>query len=507
MHPGAGRARSGVNFRAGQQDVAFVSFQFVAFLAIVAAVHFTLPLKARWIWLLAASLFFYGFAEPIYLVQILAATAVSFWFALRIEAAQGKPAKQRYLFPAILLLVANLVVFKYAPFLNETLRGAFGLAGAEYPIPALKWLLPLGISFYTFQLISYLVDTFRGAKAERQFGPFALYVSFFPKLVAGPIERGRNLLPQIHTEHRFDHARIVEGLQLILWGAVQKIVIADRIAPFVDAVFNDVEFHTGPTFIAAIFFYAFQLYADFAGYTNMALGIALIFGYRLTQNFNNPYFAVSIQDFWKRWHISLTSWLTDYVYTPLTRQKTLKIKLFDLMLYSLLITFIVSGLWHGAGWTFILWGALHGTYIVVSLLLQKRWNNFARAIKLNERPNLYRALKMGVTFTLVCFAYILFRANDLWDVGYVLGHLGTGWGALPSAAADFVNYEFGAFAAALAGIVVMIAADILRGRVDLRAILTPRPALRWTAYYAGAVAIGVLGAFWGASNQFIYFRF
>lgn len=488
--------------------LAFITTQFLVFVLVTAAGWLALPSSARWIWLLGASLVFYGWAEPFFLVQILAATAAAYWFALKIEAAPDKKAKQKWLTPGIVLLAANLVAFKYTPFFNESLRALLGVAQIGWPIPELKWLLPIGISFYTFQLIAYLIDTFRGQKAERDIGMFALFVTFFPKLVAGPIERGKNLLPQLHAKPSFDYNNAVQGLQLILWGVIQKAVIADRIAPFVDAIYNDPTGASGPQIVFATFLYAFQIYADFAGYTNIALGIALFFGYRLTQNFNNPYFAVSIQDFWKRWHISLSSWLTDYVYTPLTRQKKFKIKFYDLMLYSLLVTFIVSGFWHGANWTYIAWGALHGTYIVVSLLLQKRWNNFARAVKLNDHPMVYRTLKMSVTFALVCFAYILFRASDMGAATTLIAHLGTGWGELVSGVRDVVGDDTNEFILAVLGIMLLMSADILRGRVDVGAKITAAPIWgRYAVYYAGAMAIVVLGALYDTNQQFIYFRF
>jgi hypothetical protein len=488
--------------------VAFISTQFLVFLLVTAAVHFMLPVRIRWMWLLAASLAFYGIGEPVFLIQMLAASAATFWFAMKIEAAPDKSAKQRLLWPAILLLVGNLVVFKYTPFFNESLQNLFWRIDVDYPFRDLVWLMPVGISFYTIQLISYLVDVFRGQKAERHAGLFTLYVTFFPKLVAGPIERAKNLLPQLHARPGFDYGLAVQGLQLAWWGAIQKVVIADRIAPFVNRVYDNPDAVNGAQIAFATFLYAFQIYADFAGYTNMALGIALIFGYRLTQNFNNPYFAVSIQDFWKRWHISLSSWLTDYVYTPLTRQKTFKIKLYDLMLYSLLITFIVSGLWHGANWTYITWGALHGVYIVGALLLQKRWNAFARAVKLTQMPNTYRALKMGVTFLLVCLAYILFRAATMDDALTIFARLPTGWDQAFSSISDTVGAEVIEFLIALAGIAVLMGADILRGRVDVGATLTAKPAaLRWSVYYLGALGFVLLGAFYSVSHEFIYFRF
>jgi D-alanyl-lipoteichoic acid acyltransferase DltB (MBOAT superfamily) len=489
--------------------LAFISTQFLIFLLVVTAVHFMLPVRARWIWLLAASLFFYGLAEPIYLIQILAATGVSFWLGKRIEAAPEKKDKQRVMALGVVLLTANLVVFKYTPFLNETLRSLLGMANVEYPVPELQWLLPIGISFYTFQLISYLVDVFRGQqKAEREFGAFALYVTFFPKLVAGPIERAKNLLPQIHAHPAFDRTQAMLGLQLILWGLFKKVFVADRLAPFVSAIYDNPEAANGVQIAFATWLYAFQLYCDFSGYTDIALGIALIFGYRLTQNFNRPYFATSIQDFWKRWHISLTSWLTDYIFTPITRQKTFKIKFFNLMLYGMFITFVVSGLWHGAAWTYVVWGALHGGYIVVSLLLQKRWNNFARAIKLVDRPNLYRALKISVTFSLVCFAYIFFRASSMDDALHMVASLGTGWGEFKDNMLSVIGMRRNDFFIAMLGIAVVMGAEVLQGRFDMRKAIDARPAwMRWSLYYVGSVAVVLLGAFYGAQTDFIYFRF
>jgi D-alanyl-lipoteichoic acid acyltransferase DltB (MBOAT superfamily) len=480
------------------------------FFLVVAAVHFMLPARTRWIWLLAASLFCYGLAEPIFLVQILAATGLSFWLAKRIEAAADRKVKQKIMAVGVILLTANLLVFKYVPFLNETLRAILGIARIEYPVPELHWLLPIGISFYTFQLISYLVDVFRGQqKAEQNFGIFTLYVAFFPKIVAGPIERAKNLLPQIHAHPVFQRADVMLGLQLILWGTFKKVFVADRIAPFVNAIYDNPDAANGVQITFATWLYAFQLYCDFSGYTDMALGIALIFGYRLTQNFNRPYFATSIQDFWKRWHISLTSWLTDYIYTPLIRQKTFKIKLFNLILYAMFITFVVSGLWHGAAWTYVVWGALHGGYIVVSLMLQKRWNNFARKVKLLERPNLYRAGKIVVTFSLVCFAYIFFRANSMGDALHLVASLGTGWGDFTAnlASVAIVGQRM-EFLLALIGIGIVMGAEIMQERVNMREFINSRRVwIRWGLYYSALLSILMFGALYGTQADFIYFRF
>jgi alginate O-acetyltransferase complex protein AlgI len=484
----------------------FISLQFAAFFIVVAGVYFLLPLRVRWAWLLAASLYFYGAAEPIYLLQILAVTGLSYVAAIQIERAEAPSRKSLILTGSVVLLVANLFLFKYTSFLNETLRSLFGFAGADYPVGVVKILLPIGISFYSFQLISYLVDVARGAKAERHAGVFALYVAFFPKLIAGPIERAKNLLPQLHAPRGFDYALAVSGLQLIAWGAFKKVVVADRSAPFVQRAYEDPHAVDGVVMTFSTWLYAFQLYFDFSGYTDMALGLAAVLGFKLMQNFNRPYFATSIQDFWKRWHISLTSWLTDYIYTPLTRSKRIKMKWHDLMLLSLFITFLVSGLWHGAQWTFVAWGALHGAYMVGGSLLQRPWNKVAKAIGLNKRPQLYRAMKIAVTFVFVCLAYILFRAESLADAAYIFTHLGTGWDKAAYSLRVFTVYWRTDLVIVMAGIAVVMLVEFLQGRVDLGKLLATRPALRWTVYYAGAASIALMGAFYG-QQQFIYFRF
>ena len=332
--------------------MSFSSLEFLSFLAATVAVYFALPLAVRWMWLLVASAFFYAFAGPAFLLQIAAATGFSYLMAFAIERAADPGRKRALLAIAIVVLLGNLVLFKYASFFNGAIGALTGWSGAmgEGPI---SLLMPLGISFYTLQIIGYLVDIHRGDKAERHLGIYSLYVLLFPKVVSGPIERGRNLLPQLHALPVFNAALAMSGVQLMLWGAFKKFVVADRIAPMVDRVFSAPHEFEGVAMTFATWLYAFQLYFDFSGYTDMALGAAMIFGIRLMQNFDRPYFAMSIQDFWKRWHISLTSWLTDYVYTPITRAKWIRIKLYNLILIALMVTFVISGFWHGSHWTFI----------------------------------------------------------------------------------------------------------------------------------------------------------
>lgn len=485
----------------------FISREFAIFFAIAAVVYFLLPKHLRWMWLLAASVYFYGAAEPIFVAQIIAAAIATYYCGLRIQNAPDPSRKRLLLTIGICLLVANLAVFKYTGFLNETLRGIFAFLGLSYPVPSISILLPIGISFYTFLLIGYLVDVFRGTQAERHLGIFSLYVLFFPKLIAGPIERTKNLLQQLHAPPDFKYEQAVYGLQLILWGVFKKAVVADRIAPHVDAIYNAPHAADGVALTLATFMYAFQLYCDFSGYTDIALGTAAFLGFNLVRNFDRPYMATSIQDFWKRWHISLTSWLTDYIYTPLTRQRRFKIKFYTMMLVGLFVTFVVSGIWHGAQWTFVIWGMLHGGYIVTSLLLQKQRNNFVRSIGLAKYPAAHRAVKIATTFLLVCFAYIWFRANSVADAFHITTHLHTGWTAPVEGVKDLVGPDQPGFLVALIGIAIVMAADILLGQKDrIQALLADRSWLRWGLYYAGATSIMVLGAL-HAEQPFLYFRF
>ncbi|MFN3746378.1 MAG: MBOAT family O-acyltransferase [Hyphomicrobiaceae bacterium] len=487
--------------------MAFISREFAIFFTIVAVGYFALPKRVRWIWLLASSVYFYGIAEPLFLAQIIAAAVATYYFGLQIQLAPDPVRKRSLLTIGVCLLVGNLAVFKYTGFLSESLRGVFAWLGLSYPVPSISILLPIGISFYTFLLIGYLVDVFRGSQAERHLGLFSLYVLFFPKLIAGPIERTKNLLQQLHTPPDFKYEQAVFGLQLILWGVFKKAVVADRIAPHVDAVYSAPHAADGVTLTLATFMYAFQLYCDFSGYTDIALGAAAFLGFSLVRNFDRPYMATSIQDFWKRWHISLTSWLTDYVYTPLTRQRRFKIKFYTMMLAGLFVTFVVSGIWHGAQWTFVIWGMLHGSYIVTSLLLQKQRSAFVRAIGLTKYPTLHRAVKIAATFLLVCFAYIWFRANSVADAIYITTNLHTGWTAPLPGIKELVGPNQPSFLLALLGIAVVIAADILQGHWDkVRALLSTRSWLRWGLYYSGATAILVLGVL-HTDQPFLYFRF
>jgi alginate O-acetyltransferase complex protein AlgI len=460
--------------------------------------------------LLTASLWFYAAAGPVYLLQLLTVIGAVYGLALRIEGTADAANRKRLVTLGVLGLLANLFTFKYLSFANESARALLGWMGASYPVPELRLALPLGISFYSLQLISYLVDVYRKTvPAERHAGIFALYVTFYPKMVAGPIERAKDLLPQLHKPQPFVAQRVALGLQLVAWGAFKKVVVSDRIAPYVRKVFDDPRSFDGVTMTAATLLFAIQLYCDFSGYSDIAVGTAQTLGYKLTQNFNRPYAATSVQDFWKRWHISLSNWLTDYVYTPLTRTKVLKIKWYYLTLVSIFATFVASGLWHGAAWTFVAWGALHGAYLVVSLETQKWRRKTIKRVKLDRTPRLLHALRVAYVFSLVCVAYVLFQANSLADAWYVFSHAGTGW----THARQSLRLLFGGqrpdVLLIVFGAVIVLAVDVLRDRVkSLRREIGLRPYWqRWSLYYGVVLSVVLLGAFYGGNQQFIYFKF
>jgi len=490
--------------------MAFNSFHFLIYFPIVLGCYHALPHRFRWLLLLAASLYFYMAWRAAYVVLLLGAILVSYLAGIWIEEAQAPALKRRHLAFGLTVLLGNLFVFKYFNFFNDSVRAVAELMGLHYGLGALKLLLPIGISFYTFQKASYLIDIYRGKqRAERHLGIFALYSSFFPQLVAGPIERGPHLLPQFREEHRFDYAQIASGLRLMAWGFFKKTVVADRLAPFVNDVYSNPTQQVGTSLLLATLFFAFQVYCDFSGYSDIAVGCARTIGFRLIDNFRQPYFSSSIQEFWKRWHISLSSWLTDYVYTPFTRARWLKMHWYPKLLLSLLLTFLVSGLWHGANWTFVVWGALHGFYLICALLLQKRRLRAVKALGLDSRPRLLKWINIASTFGLVCIAYIFFRANTLSDAFYVLGH---GLASIPqlrfSSIAQFDHYAHNEFVLACLGIgVVMLNDYVTVNDFKLVKDLRQKPWVRRSFDFAITAGIALFGAFYGGKQTFIYFEF
>lgn len=402
----------------------FNSYEFVVFLPIVLLLFFKLPYIVRPLFLLIASYIFYMWWRPEYIVLLLIQTFIDYMAGIYI--ADSRSARSRRLFLA-LSMASNLGIlffYKYFMFFNETGRAVLEALHVQYPIPQLEIILPMGISFYTFQSMSYTIDVYRGStKVERSFLTFSLFVTFFPQLVAGPIERSSSLLSQIHERQVFDVQRFVYGMRHILWGLFKKIVIADRLAVVVQTAYENPSQHKGLPLLLATYCFAIQIYCDFSGYSDIAVGSAQVMGFRLMTNFWKPYHAQSIGDFWQRWHISLSTWFRDYVYIPLGGNRVSRFRHYA----NLFVTFLISGLWHGANWTFVVWGALHGLYMICSLATKSWRNVLCNKTGLGRWPRAIVLFRIFATFHLVCFGWIFFRAQSVKEAWYITTHLFSDW--------------------------------------------------------------------------------
>jgi len=403
----------------------------------------------------------------------------------------------------LLSLAANLgllFAFKYFNFFNGAARAAFHHFNIVYHIPNLRVLLPVGISFYTFQTLSYSIDVFRGErKAEHHFGIFALYVAFFPQLVAGPIERSTRLLPQFSEKHQFNYQRLIDGFILMVWGFFKKIVIADRLAVVVNHVYNNVPDYNGISFLIASYCFALQIYCDFSGYSDIAIGAAKIMGYDLMTNFDRPYFSKSISEFWKRWHISLSTWFRDYLYIPLGGNRVKKWHWY----FNMMVVFLLSGLWHGANWTFLIWGGLHGFYLILSILTTTLRKKFALIFFRNENSVLSKIFKVVVTFHLVLFGWVFFRANSLADAIYILKKI------FLSFESNLLHYglDRSQWYSAVLAVSLLILVHFAERKRSLSSIIRSQPAmLRWGLCFLLTIGVVVLG-YYDQSLQFIYFQF
>lgn len=400
----------------------FNSIDFVVFFPIVVLLYWILPTRFRNPMLLIASYYFYMNWEPIYALLILF-SSITTWgcarlletTAIRVSASDANTFttdkiritnKKALITICIVINIGILFLYKYLGFVGDSIKSLFDIFGIGLYIPHFELLLPVGISFYTFQALGYIIDVYRGEiKAERNFFTYALFVSFFPQLVAGPIERAKNLLPQFHKKHLFNGNFMIEGLKMMIWGYFMKLCIADSVSSYVDAVFNNIDMHNGKSIWLASFFFTFQIFCDFAGYSLIAIGTAKCLNFHLMQNFRQPYLANNVKDFWRRWHISLSTWLSDYIYKPLGGSREGEFKHHR----NLFITFLISGLWHGANWTFVLWGVYHG--FLQSLLVAK--NQIKN--KFNIKVTIPKLLGIFITFLLMLFGWVLFRANNIHD--------------------------------------------------------------------------------------------
>lgn len=496
----------------------FNSLDFLIFFPVVVSIYYLIPDRVKHLWLLAASYYFYMCWNAKYALLLLFCTFVTYLCALLLEKVKGSgysdqkktAMKKLCLAAGILINLAILAYFKYANFGLASLQKLFALANIQLNIPTVDVVLPVGISFFTFQALSYTIDVYRGdIYAEKNFFRYALFVSFFPQLVAGPIERSRNLLKQLADPRKFSFENAREGLLLMLWGFFLKVVLADRAAIFVDAVYADIAAYSGWYLIVATMLFAVQIYCDFCGYSIIAMGAAKILNIELMENFDAPYLACSVAEFWRRWHISLTSWFKDYLYIPLGGSR--KGKLHHHL--NRIVVFLVSGLWHGADWSFVIWGGLNGLYQVVGDLLRPLRNAGVRALKLNRDSLGHKLLQMLITFVLVDFSWIFFRAADLRQSLAVIDsifHADNPWilfdGSLYTCGLDSKNFTL-----LLLSTAMLIFADICKKRgIRLRSVIIRQDFwVRWLVIALAISAILLLGI-WGPSYDaasFIYFQF
>ena len=483
----------------------FNSIQFLFFFPVVMILYFIIPFKIRWILLLIASYYFYMCWKVDYIVLIIISTLIDYICSNQMAKLKFKKNRKKWLLISIFSNLGILFGFKYFNFFSENIQTLFNQYNIFYDIPFFNVLLPVGISFYTFQTLSYSIDVYNGkTTAQKHLGVFAVYVSFFPQLVAGPIERSNHLLPQFFKEHKFSYNRVKSGLQKMLWGFFKKIVIADNLAILVDGVYNNLDSYTGITLIVATIFFTFQIYCDFSGYSDIAIGTARVMGFELRENFKRPYFSKSIQEFWQRWHITLSSWFKDYLYIPLGGNRVVKWKWY----YNIIITFLLSGLWHGANWTFIIWGALHGLYLIFAITLNYPKKYFSQKIS-RYSPKLDTTIDVVMTFLLVAFAWIFFRANNLDDAIYVIKNMFANLNEFNNIGAQFrgIGIYTNDIIKYFLLILFLIGYSTYERTDDVWKQLQLKPSwIRWTIYYIMIYGILFLAPH-STINNFIYFQF
>jgi len=497
----------------------FSSLIFSFFFTGVAIVYYILPNKLKWVWLLLSSIFFYMFANPLYILVPIFTILITYFCAIGIEKSALPRNNNWFFFIGIFLNINILFFFKYSNFFTNSLfdltnflkLNVFNSVKSYNNTLLINLIVPIGISYITFQQIGYLIEIKqRNFSAERNLGHFSTYVLFFPKLLAGPVERAHAFLPQLKNNKEFDYFNVTSGLKLIAWGLFKKTVIADRLGIIVDNIYNNLHNNNGIVLIVACLFFTIQLYADFSGYTDMALGFAKVFGFNLTQNFNSPFSSKSLTEFWRKWHISLSTWFADYVFTPLAIQKRNWGKWS--IVYSSMITFVFLGFWHGANWTFIIFGTLHGFMLSFEFLTRKTRKRISCKI-----PNLFINL-IGVSFTFIYFSFslIFFRSNNVNDAFYIILNLTTGLNKF------FVNitnqgYIYGIFSGfgvmqkefiiSLVFILILLIFEYLQRNKPIIEIIETKPTyFRWTFYYSLIIVIIFLGSF-NSTQQFIYNQF
>lgn len=495
----------------------FNSLDFLIFFPIVTLIYFVIPHKIRYIWLLVCSYYFYMCWNAAYALLLFVSTFITWLSGLAIGniVKNGKDDANRQQSKGIVAIsfILNLTIlafFKYAGFAVNSVNQLFQAVGIRFVVPKVDVLLPVGISFYIFQALSYTVDVYRGdVKVEKNLLKYMVFVSFFPQLVAGPIERSSRLLEQFYEKHSFDFERVCRGLMIMLWGFFQKLVVADRLAVLVNQVFLYNSYYSGIEIIVAVMFFAVQIYCDFAGYSNIAIGASQVMGFELMENFRQPYLANSVSDFWRRWHISLTSWFRDYLYIPLGGNRKGKLAKYR----NIMIVFLTSGLWHGANWTYVVWGGLNGLFQVIADLTKKPRQKLKAFFKIRQESGSWRILSTVITFILVDFTWIFFRADSMADALQIISRIFSQFN--PWVLVDGTLYTLGLsqvdFWIGILSIAVLLTVDIVHERgIKIRSwVLQQNLWFRWSIYL-GAIFFILIFGFYGPNydaSQFIYFQF
>jgi len=483
----------------------FNSIEYILFLIVLLPIYFLIKQKYRWIVLLVFSYFFYMCWNVTYILLILFTTAMNFTMSLLMDRAKNKAARTTCFLLALLTSLGLLFYFKYFNFALTIINGALALVKTDFVFNSVNILLPVGISFFTLQTLSYTIDVYTKKRGvEKHFGIFALYVSFFPQLVAGPIERSENLLPQFYETHKFSFERFKTGLYKMLVGYFMKMVIADRLSISVDMVYSDPSAYQGPLIVLATIAFAIQIYCDFAGYSLIAIGTAEILGYRLMQNFNAPYLAKSVREFWSRWHISLTTWLRDYIYIPMGGNRKGAARQY----INILIVFAISGLWHGASFAFIIWGLLHAVYQIAERGMQT-WTDKMSHSQRRVVRGAFNGFSHLSTLLLVVFAWIFFRAGTLASAVAVISNIFTATPVPFTQYGFLVSLYLSDEVVALGSIGLLFALEIINQKRNLVEWLSQKPLLCQYSFIVVAILTIVVFGVYGptADNAFIYFQF
>jgi D-alanyl-lipoteichoic acid acyltransferase DltB (MBOAT superfamily) len=435
------------------------------------------------------------FFIPVYIFILIITILIDYFAGIQIEKRKDK-SKKNWLILSIISTCLVLFIFKYFNFFNTNFKEMATLFHLNYPVAFINIILPVGLSFHTFQSLSYVIEVYRGhQKAEKHFGIYSLYVMFYPQLVAGPIERPQNMLHQFYEKHEFEYENMTEGLKLMLWGFFKKVVVADRLSIYVNAVYNNPEHHTGTSLTLATVFFAFQIYLDFSGYSDIAIGCARTMGFKLMTNFRRPYFSQSIAEFWKRWHISLSTWFRDYLYISMGGNRVSKPR----WLFNLFVTFVVSGFWHGANWTYVIWGTLNGSYLIAPHLFNIEKKKY---VIQNSLTNIFHTVsKIGITFLLTCFAWIFFRANSLSDSFEIINRIFYNHGGLFIGDGRTMSYGI----TFLCVVLCVEACEEYRLLKGFSLFHNPNYLVRLASYVSLIFIIMLFGVFDG--GQFIYFQF